>query len=120
ALPSVTQYQLELLGKGPDGLKESGVSDEPPALVARGPAARVPRRVRTGHLELFKLDIVEDCLRESGPPIVERMDAIAEETSHAICDYLSKQSPRTMVVVFGDHGFRLDPKKAGTSEEASQ
>jgi hypothetical protein len=120
ALPSVTQYQLELLGKGPDGLKESGDSDEPPALVARGPAARVPRRLRTGHLELYKLDIVEDCLRESGVPILERMDAIAEETSHAICDYLSKQAPRTMVVVFGDHGFRLDPKKAGTSEEASQ
>jgi hypothetical protein len=120
ALPSVTQYQLELLGKGPDGLKEPGVSDEPPALVARGAAARVPRRVRTGRIELFKLDVVEDCLREVGAPVLERMDSIADQTAAAISDYLSKQPPRTMVVAFGDHGFSLDPKKAGTTEEVLQ
>lgn len=117
ALPSVTQYQLELLGKGPDGLKEPGVSDEPPALVARGPAARVPRRVRTGRVELFKLDVVEDCLREVGLPVLERMDSIADQTAKAITEFLSKQPPRTMVVAFGDHGFALDPKKAGTTAE---
>lgn len=120
ALPSVTQYQLELLGKGPDGLKEPGKSDEPPALVARGAAARVPRRVRTGRIELFKLDVVEDCLREVGLPVLDRMDSIADQTTAALTEHLSKQPPRTMVVAFGDHGFALDPKKAGTTEEVLQ
>lgn len=120
ALPSTTSYQLELLGKGPDGLKSTGEVDEPPALVARGAGARVPRRVRTGSLELLKLDVVEDSLRKVGPPIQERMDAIAAATATAITEHLSKQPPRTMVVAFGDHGFALDPAKAGTTEEVLQ
>ncbi len=120
ALPSVTQYQLELLGRGPDGLKDVEVSDEPPALVARGASARVPRRVRTGSVELYKLDVVEDCLREVAGPVLERMDGIADETAAAITEHLNKQPPRTMVVTFGDHGFALDPKKAGTTEEVRQ
>lgn len=121
ALPSNTTYQLELLGKGPDGLKERGpVEEDAPALVARGKAARIPRRVRTGSLELLKLDVVEDELRNVGVPVAQRMDEIAEETSAAIVEHLNKQPPRTMVVVFGDHGFRLDASKAGTSEEVRQ
>jgi hypothetical protein len=120
ALPSTTAYQLELLGKGPDGLKSPGDMDEPPALVARGASARTPRRVRTGGLELLKLDVVEDSLRKVGPPILDRMDSIAEETASALVEHLSKQPPRTMVVAFGDHGFALDPNKAGTTEEVMQ
>jgi hypothetical protein len=121
ALPSTTAYQLELLGKGPDGLKSPPTEgDEPPALVARGASARVPRRVRTGGLELLKLDIVEDSLRRVGPPVVERMDTIANETADALVEHLSKLPPRTMVIAFGDHGFALDPTKAGTTEEVRQ
>lgn len=120
ALPSVTSYQLELLGKGPDGLKEPGDIDEPPALVARGAAARSPRRVRTGSLELLKLDIVADAIRQPGPPILERMDSLADETASAIVEHLAKQAPRTMVVVFGDHGFAIDPSASGTTEEVKQ
>ncbi len=120
ALPSVTSYQLELLGKGPDGLKEPGDIDEAPALVARGAAARSPRRVRTGSLELLKLDIVADAIRQPGAPILERMDAIADDTASAIIEHLEKQAPRTMVVVFGDHGFAIDANAAGTTEEVKQ
>lgn len=120
ALPSVTSYQLELLGKGPDGLKEPGDIDEPPALVARGAAARSPRRVRTGSLELLKLDVVADALRQPGAPVVERMESIADDASAAIVDHLNKQPARTMVIVFGDHGFALDPAAIGTTEEVKQ
>ncbi len=120
ALPSVTSYQLELLGKGPDGLKEPGDVDEAPALVARGAAARSPRRVRTGSLELLKLDIVADAIRQPGAPILERMDAIADDTASAIIEHLEKQAPRTMVVVFGDHGFAIDANATGTTEEVKQ
>jgi len=121
ALPSVTSYQLDLLGKGPDGLKDKELAQRSNSVapVASGEAARVPRRVRTGTLELLKLDIVEDSLRLQEIPVVERMDQIAEETAHALVEHLSKQPPRTMVVIFGDHGFSLNPLKAGTASEVS-
>jgi len=120
ALPTVTSHQLELLGKGPDGLKEQGRVDESPALVARGAAAKTARRVRTGSLELLKLDVVADSLRHADVPVVERMDAIADDASEAIVAHMAKQPPRTMVVVFGDHGFSLDPAATGTTEEVRQ
>jgi len=117
ALPTCTSYQLELLGKGPEGLKEAGDPEEPPALVARGRAAMTPRRVRTGSLELFKLDVVEDGLRELDRSVQERLPEIADRAAEAVLDFFAKQAPKTLVMVFGDHGFALDPTKAGTSEE---
>ncbi len=120
ALPSVTSHQIELLGRGPDGLKEATQLDESPALVARGRAARTPRRVRTGSLEILKLDVVEDLLREPGCPVLDRMEDIADATAEAITAHIEKLPERTMVVVFGDHGFALDPRAAGTTEEVKQ
>jgi hypothetical protein len=117
ALPTETAYQLELLGKGPDGLKEPPTAEEPSALVARGRAALTPRRVRTGHLELLKLDVIEDGLRDTGVPVAARMGELADLAAESLCTHLAAQPPRTLVVVFGDHGFALDPSKAGTSEE---
>lgn len=121
ALPSKTAYQLNLLAAGPDGLKdrELAQADEPPALVARGKAACVPRRVKCGGLELLKLDVVADRLRQGDRPVDERLEQIAAETAVAIVEHLQKQPPRTMVVVFGDHGFSLHPEKRGTADEVS-
>lgn len=120
ALPTITSYQLELLGQGAEGLKEQCREEESPALVARGRAALTPRRVRTGRLELLKIDVVEDALREVGEPVLQRLDAIAERTAEAVADHMNKQAPRTLVVVFGDHGFLLDPEAVGTTEEVRQ
>jgi hypothetical protein len=120
ALPSITTYQLELLGKGPEGLREECSLDESPALVARGRAASAPRRIRTGRLELFKIDVIEDALREPGLPVQQRLPEIAERASDALADHLSKQAPRTLVLVFGDHGFALDAKASGTTAEVRQ
>jgi len=120
ALPSTTTYQLELLGKGPEGLLERFDVEDSPTLVARGRAARSPRRIRTGRVELQKIDVVEDALRTLGRPIAERFDEIAAETADAIAEHMAAQAPRTLVVVFGDHGFRLDPARAGTTEEVRQ
>lgn len=120
ALPSVTSHQLELLGRGPDGLKDPPTLDESPALVARGRAALTPRRVRTGSLEILKLDVVEDMLRQPGIPVLDRLDAIADATADAIAAHIEKLPERTMVVVFGDHGFALDPAAVGTTEEVKQ
>ncbi len=120
ALPSTTENQLELLAKGPEGLKEAPTTEEQPALVARGRAAESPRRLRVGRTELFKLDTVEDALRTTGKPVAARLGDIADATAQSLADHFGKQPPRTLVVVFGDHGFCLDPKKAGTAEEVRQ
>lgn len=120
ALPSVTSHQLELLGRGPDGLKENPKPDESPTLVARGRAALTPRRVRAGNLEILKLDVVEDMLRQPGLPVLDRMDEIADITADTISAHIEKLPERTMVVVFGDHGFALDPSAAGTTAEVRQ
>ena len=120
ALPTVTSHQLELLGRGPDGLKETPALDESPALVARGRAALTPRRVRTGSLEILKLDVVEDMLRQPGLPVVDRLDEIADITAATITEHIEKLPERTMLVVFGDHGFALDPAAAGTTAEVKQ
>ncbi len=120
ALPSVTSHQLELLGRGPDGLKDRPVLDESPALVARGRAALTPRRVRTGTLEILKLDVVEDMLRQPGLPVLDRLEGIADAAAEAIAAHIEKLPERTMVVVFGDHGFALDPQAVGTTEEVKQ
>jgi len=120
ALPSTTTYQLELLGKGPEGLLERWDGEESPTLVARGRAARTARRIRTGRLEVQKIDVVEDALRTLGRPVAERMDEIAGDAAEAIAEHMAAQPPRTLIVVFGDHGFLLDAARAGTTEEVRQ
>jgi hypothetical protein len=119
-LPSTTEVQLELIGRGPEGLAEParGQSFEVP--VARGRAATPLRRVKTGHRELLKLDIVEARLSEPGPNEAERLDVLADETASLIAEYLAKQPPRTLVLAFGDHGFLLDPLDSGGTRAARQ
>ena len=115
ALPTTTSTQLELLGRGPEGLREPlGAPDsEPP--VARGRGASVIRRVKTGHRELFKLDLVEARLNEPGPAAEERLSDLAGEISNVLAEHFLRLPPRTLVMVFGDHGFLLDAHDSGTS-----
>lgn len=119
ALPSTTEAQLELLGRGPEGLKEdlSGPLSEIP--VARGRSATTLRRVKTGHRELFKLDVVEARLGEPGAAEGERLDHLADETATLLADHLLRQAPRTLVFAFGDHGFQLEPREGGTRSAKS-
>jgi hypothetical protein len=118
ALPSTTEVQLELIGRGAPGLAElSAVESEVP--VARGRGASTPRRVKAGHRDLFKLDLIEARLSEPGAPESERLDALADEVSTAIADFLGKQPARTLVLAFGDHGFCLDSREHGTTAAVS-
>ncbi len=115
ALPATTSAQLELLGRGPDALREwtGAVDSEVP--VARGRNAATPRRVKVGHRELLKLDIVEARLSEPGADEASRLDALADETADALAAYIGRLPSRTLVMVFGDHGFLLDPMDGGTA-----
>jgi hypothetical protein len=119
ALPSTTEAQLELIGRGPEGLKEPASEPESEVPVARGRSAATLRRVKAGHRELLKLDLVEARLSEPGPSEAERLDHLADETAAAISDHLVKQMPRTLVMAFGDHGFLLDRLDNGTTKARS-
>jgi hypothetical protein len=115
ALPTNTATQVELLGRGPIGLRELlGVGDED-ALVAKGRKAATLRRLRTGRRELLKLDIVEARLSEPGGPEPERVADIADEVAERLAAHFEGVADRTLVVVFGDHGFHLDARDGGTT-----
>src|SRR6185295_2469796 len=107
ALPTRTAAQVELLGRGVPGLREFTGEVSEDLVVARGRKASMIRRLKTGHREVLKLDVVEARLGEPGGITPERLDGIADEVSQRIAAYFEDLQPRTLVMVFGDHGFRL-------------
>jgi len=109
ALPSITPTQLRLLGTGPRGLREGDPSSERDPVVQRGRSVTTLRRLRIGQRDLVKLDVVEARLREAGPPFDQRMAAIAEEVAAVIDKFVDSLAPRTLLYVFGDHGFKIAP-----------
>jgi hypothetical protein len=115
ALPSTSETQLELIGRGPDGLRELSSPPESEVPVARGRMARTPRRIKAGHRELLKLDLVEARLSEPGAEEASRLDALGVEVADAVAELCEKLPQRTLLCVFGDHGFRLDVQGEGTS-----
>jgi hypothetical protein len=119
ALPSTSAVQLELLGRGPESLKSwtGEVSSEIP--VARGQNARTPRRVKVGHRDLLKLDLVEARLMEPGDAEAPRLDDLADELAEVLSAQLARLPARTLAIVFGDHGFKLDALDSGTTAAKS-
>jgi hypothetical protein len=119
ALPSTTDVQLELLGRGPEALKTwtGEVSSEIP--VARGQNARTPRRVKVGHRDLLKLDLVEARLMDPGDHEAARLDDLADELAEVLSAQLARLPARTLAIVFGDHGFKLGAMESGTTAAKS-
>jgi hypothetical protein len=119
ALPSTTEVQIDLIGRGPDGLRDNSGEPRSEVPVARGRSASTLRRIKASHRELWKLDLVEARLGEPGPAEAERLDDIADETAVVLAEHLLRQPPRTLVLAFGDHGFLLDPLEEGTQAARS-
>lgn len=119
ALPSTTELQVELIGRGPSGLREITDAAQTEIPVARGRAATTLRRIRAGHRELYKLDVVESALSVPGGPVAARLDALADETAEVLANHLINQPPRTLSLIFGDHGFVVDPMGTGTTAGSS-
>ena len=105
ALPTNTPTQMSLLARGAEGLKETPPASEPD--ITRGRNIGTLRRERIGSRELMKLDLVEARLRTPGASYDERLDGIADEVSDVVSGYLESLPPRTLLFVFGDHGFVL-------------
>jgi hypothetical protein len=116
ALPTTTSNQLRLLARGPQGLGEApdGPESERDMVAPRGRASLVPRRMRVGGRDLYKLDVVQASLAEAGPREPERLDALAELVAGPAARLARELAPRTLLFVFGDHGFELGRKDGGT------
>ncbi len=115
ALPATTAVQLELIGRGAEALREFTGSVDSEVPVARGRMATTLRRIKAGHRELLKLDVVESRVSEPDGDEITRLDDIADETARALGSYMKRLPARTLVMVFGDHGFCLDPRGGGTT-----
>ena len=116
ALPATTAVQLELIGRGAEALREFTGEVESEVPVARGRMASTLRRIKAGHRELLKLDIVESRVSEPADGVEsDRLDDLADETALALGSYMKRLPARTLVMVFGDHGFVLDPRGEGTT-----
>jgi len=107
ALPTVTPTQLRLLSQGPRGLADTSPPSDRDPIIQRGRSVTKLRRMRIGQRDLVKLDVVEARLREVGGGFETRMDALCEEVADVVGQYLETLAPRTLLYLFGDHGFQL-------------
>jgi hypothetical protein len=113
ALPTTTQTQLGLMARGPDGLRDAEPDSEPEPEIVRGRAVGTLRRDRVGSREVMKLDLVEARLRNAGTGYEDRLESLADEVAPVLVKYVETLPPRTLVFLFGDHGFRLPSSADG-------
>ena len=120
ALPAVTPVQMRLLARGAAGLKDPEPQSERDPIIQRDGSVTTMRRVRIGHRDLVKLDVVEARLREAGRGYHARLSALAEEVSDVIASYTESLPPKTLLFIFGDHGFTMPiegPNATGPAEQ---
>ena len=119
ALPTTTPVQLDLIAHGPDGLTNLPLPNEQEETGIRGRAAPTLRRIKLGGRDVLKLDLVQARLPEAGPPLAERLDALADDVAAVIAAHARNLPPRSLMLVFGDHGFRMESLGSGTSAGTS-
>jgi hypothetical protein len=121
AIPTTTATQAALIARGPEGLRDVDPAHEPDPEIVRGRAVATVRRERLGSREVMKLDLVEARLRGTGAAYDERLESIAEEVAQVTVRYIESLPPRTLLFLFGDHGFRLPSSPDGrTTGPATQ
>jgi hypothetical protein len=107
ALPTTTIRQLETIARGVEALRSPAALDgepEPP----RGRTAEFVRRMRVGPREIHKLDVVEARVQAARGTVLRELPDIAEAAAEAIARHAETCSPRTLLLVAGDHGFAVD------------
>jgi hypothetical protein len=106
ALPTTTPRQLELLARGAEVLREpAGPQEEEPV---RGRTSEIIRRVKIGARDLYRLDYLDARLRERETTRPEELDGHLEACATILARHLQPLPARTLVYVFGDHGFSVD------------
>jgi hypothetical protein len=120
ALPTTTTHQLATLAQGVSALQ--GVPEEEREDGAlRGRTAQTIRRVKIGSRDVYKLDLCDVRVREAGERALPLFPSIATDVAAAIAKHALTLAPRTLLFVFGDHGFTLGrdgvPSSGGSSPE---
>ena len=122
ALPTTTIRQLETIARGVEALRAPAPIDADSEVEApRGRTAEYVRRLRVGPRELYKLDLVQARLQGVKDGALEALPGLAEAAADVISRHAESLAPRTLLFVFGDHGFVVDRSGAvlqgGTSPE---
>src|SRR5690606_26474323 len=78
-LPTTTSIQLDALVRGEDALRAPIRPERETAIVRR--SLDVLRRMRLGHRDVVKLDLIEGRLRDAGAAEGTRLDALADEVT---------------------------------------
>ncbi len=115
ALPTTTLRQLETLQRGPEALRVPPAEGDRELDPLRGRTAEVIRRVKVGSRDLYKLDVVEARVRDLGDRALPALEEIAGAAADAIVRHAQTLQPRTLLFVFGDHGFTFD--RDGTARQ---
>jgi hypothetical protein len=111
ALPTTTIRQLETIARGLDALRAPAPLDDLSDLdPLRGRTSDYVRRVRVGPRELYKLDLVQARLQAAGADVPLALPEIAEAAAEVVARHAETLAPRTLLLVFGDHGFVVDRK----------
>jgi hypothetical protein len=108
ALPTTTMRQLETIARGVEALRAPAELD-PEVEPMRGRTADYVRRLRIGPREIHKLDLVEARLqgvRTGG--VLRALPDIAAACGEVVVRHARGLAPRTLLFVFGDHGFVVD------------
>jgi hypothetical protein len=104
-LPTTTAVQLDALVRGEDALRAPARPEASSDAIVRGRSLDVLRRMRLGHRDVVKLDLLEGRLRDAGPAEKTRLDALADEVAPVLSRYVATSTSRALVVIAGDHGF---------------
>jgi len=107
ALPTTTPRQLDCLARGADALR-GPVTSERELEAIRGRTADTVRRVKIGSRDVYKLDACETRIREAAAGAIEAMPAIAKTVADVVVRHAGSLGARTLLFVFGDHGFTMD------------
>lgn len=107
ALPTTTSRQLETLARGPLSLGSPAETDRDEGPI-RDRTAETVRRLKVGSRDVFKLDLLEARLKNAQGHAMDSLAAIEDECTAAIVKHARTLPPRTLLLVFGDHGFRFD------------
>jgi hypothetical protein len=121
SLPTTSSRQLETLTRGIDALRSAPPEVEREADPLRGRTAEMIRRIKIGSRDVYKLDLAETRLREGTIHALDMLPELAESLADVISRHAMTLQPRTLLFVFGDHGFILDkggaPHQGGASPE---
>ncbi len=120
ALPTTTMRQLETIARGLDALRSpTQLEEHADADPLRGRTSEYVRRLRVGPRELYKLDLVQARLQEAGTEALLALPDIADVASQIVVRHAETLAPRTLLFVFGDHGFLVDRTGTATHGGAS-